>query len=690
MNLLRSGLAVGFVCAFAPSAVAQLSFVSNLPGTFVDISTTGAPLSLTDDAEVDIPTTVGNALFAAGTARVGSNGGVRFNGIGLGLAFGNLALPAAGAFSLTSQSLLPFWDDINTVSGTLGEIYWQETMGMLIVQWHDVSFFSASGQGTARFQIQVPSSGSTWARFVYADIMQARPNGGGSATIGYQAGLYGNTVQHSFNAAGAVTDGTVLSLVGTFSPPPPPPSNDECLAALPLALNAPTAFNSLTATNSVPGFSCATGSADIWYTYAATSGNTVIVDTCGSSFNTVLEVYTGTCAGLTSLRCNNDFCGTQSSVNFVGVPGTTYRIRVGGANSEVGMGTVIVSETPPPSLTIVDNIPGTWIDISGTGTPLGLADDAEVDITTTISNALFAAGTVRVGSNGGIRFDGAGQDLGITNGSLPNAGAFGLSGQSLLGFWDDLDSDSGLYGDIYYQDIQGRLIVQWQTVAFFNGSPTADTVTFQIQVPANAGSVMAQFLYQDVLQPRANGGGSATIGYQAGSPTHQNDFEWSFNIPGSVTNGDVLSVIVGAGGLGSPFCMTNPNTSGATAAISAAGTAVVASNDVTLVASSMPMNQFGFFLTSQSQGLVTNPGGSQGNLCLSGVIGRYVGPGFIKNSGANGTFDLRIDLNRTPAGSVLVSIAPGQTWNFQAWFRDNGPGGQPWSNFTNGVSILFQ
>ncbi|MEZ6017014.1 MAG: hypothetical protein R3F49_17985 [Planctomycetota bacterium] len=565
MTSIRTGLTAGLACALAPMAAAQLTIVSNLPGSFVDISGTGTPLSLADDGEADIATTIGNALFAAGTARVGSNGGVRFAGTDLELAFGNLNLPAAGAFGLTSQSLLPFWDDVNTVGGTLGEIYWQETMGMLIVQWDNIEFFNSPGLGTARFQVQVPATGTTWARFVYDDIMQVRANGGESATIGYQAGAWGNDVEFSFNTAGAVMDGTVLSLVGTFTPPPPPPA---------------------------------------------------------------------------------------------------------------------------PTLTIVDNLPGTWVDISTTGTPLSLADDAEVDISTTISNALFAAGVVRVGSNGGIRFDGTGQDLGVGNQTLPNAGAFGIDGQSLLGFWDDIDTESGLWGEIYWQETMGMLIVQWQATAFFNGSATADTVTFQIQVPSNAGAVMARFLYQDVSSVRADGGGSATIGYQAGSFANQNDVQWSFDTPGAVANGDVLSLVMGAGSVGAPYCTANANSTGAAGVIAGSGSATVASNDLTLEASSLPANAFGFFLTSATQAMTPNPGGSQGILCLGGLIGRYVGAGQIKNSGAAGEFSLLLNLNQIPTPNGFVSAMVGQTRSFQAWYRD-AINGVATSNFTNGLAVTF-
>lgn len=115
-------------------AAAQLTLVSNLPGTYVDISTSGTPLSLADDGETTIITTIGNALLPAGDVRVGSNGGARFRGTGQNLAYANAALPAFGAFSFESQALLPFWDDLNSGSGSLGEIYWQQLPGMLVIQ----------------------------------------------------------------------------------------------------------------------------------------------------------------------------------------------------------------------------------------------------------------------------------------------------------------------------------------------------------------------------------------------------------------------------------------------------------------------------------------------------------------------------------------------------------------------------
>ncbi len=155
-------------------------------------------------------------------------------------------------------------------------------------------------------------------------------------------------------------------------------------------------------------------------------------------------------------------------------------------------------------------------------------------------------------------------------------------------------------------------------------------------------------------------------------------------------HGGITYVLGSAGGIGTSYCgPAVANSTGNSASLTATGSTAVAQNDVTLVASSLPNNSFGFFLASRTQGLVNQPGGSQGVLCLGGSIGRYVGPGQIRNSGATGSFDLVLNLTQTPTPSGLVAIAAGQSWNFQAWYRD-AVGGVATSNFTDGRAISFQ
>ena len=127
------------------------------------------------------------------------------------------------------------------------------------------------------------------------------------------------------------------------------------------------------------------------------------------------------------------------------------------------------------------------------------------------------------------------------------------------------------------------------------------------------------------------------------------------------------------------------NSSGKSAVMDATGSNVVADNDLTLHALDLPTNKFGYFLVSETQGFVAQPPGSQGNLCLSGAIGRYAL--FVQNSGAAGEFSMQVDLTLLPK-PLNVPVLPGETWNWQAWFRDVNP--TQTSNFTDGLSITFQ
>jgi hypothetical protein len=524
---------------------ASLTITDCVPGAFVDISATGTPLNLSDDGSVDIVTTVGNILFPAGSARVGSNGAVGFAGAaGTALAFTNTSLPGATAFA-GAQALLPFWDDVNTVSGLNGNIFWQEIGNTLYVQWNNVDFFGG-GIDTATFQVQVHGSGPALAQFVYTDIEGARADGGASATVGYQPGpVAGPHVQYLFDAYDALKNGTVLTLMGAEQV--------------------------------------------VW--------------------------------------------------------------------------------TP--------DLPGAWIDISGSGAPLNLGDDDEVDIPTTVGNALVQAGVARVGSNGAIRFAGSNLALGFGNTALPSTNCFNQE-QALAPFWDDFNTVGGTVGNIYWQEIGNTLIVQWDNAGFFN---SADTATFQVQVHGN-GPVLAQYLYQDVSSVRAGNGNSATIGYQGGGI--RNTAQYSFNTA-SVSNGTVLSLVDARYKVGASYCTPVANSTGTTGQMLLLGSASLTRNNLRLRAQELPQNSFGFFLCSLANGAIPNAGGGVGTICLGGNIGRGVAGG-VYNSGGDGAFGGFADLNNLPQPAGSVAAVAGETWHFQAWHRDS-VGGTPTSNLTNGVQV---
>ncbi|MEM8710218.1 MAG: hypothetical protein AAGG01_04645, partial [Planctomycetota bacterium] len=130
------------------------------------------------------------------------------------------------------------------------------------------------------------------------------------------------------------------------------------------------------------------------------------------------------------------------------------------------------------------------------------------------------------------------------------------------------------------------------------------------------------------------------------------------------------------------------NVMNTTSTLSADGSPVVGLNGPSVACASLPVNVTGFFLTSQTQGLVTAVPGSVGTLCLGARIGRLVGAGGIQNSGAAGVFQLDVDLTVMPDPQLgFVAAQPGETWSFQAWHRDVLPMGGATSIFSSELSV---
>ena len=104
-----------------------------------------------------------------------------------------------------------------------------------------------------------------------------------------------------------------------------------------------------------------------------------------------------------------------------------------------------------------------------------------------------------------------------------------------------------------------------------------------------------------------------------------------------------------------------------------------------LVARQVPPNKLGLFIVSATAGNLPGAGGGQGTLCLGGQIARFGSQ--VMNSGNLGALRAGVDLEQLPP-PLGNAVQVGETWHFQAWFRDKNPGNT--SNFTDGVSVLFQ
>ncbi|MEO8609209.1 MAG: choice-of-anchor Q domain-containing protein [Chloroflexota bacterium] len=114
-----------------------------------------------------------------------------------------------------------------------------------------------------------------------------------------------------------------------------------------------------------PLTSCATTvGRSVWYTYTAADATRLRLQTTGTSFDTVIAIYTGSLGengkvdrtSLQEVACNNDDTSTTTSdMGFTPVPGTTYYIEVAG-NSDAGGSLLFeVDVFPSPNNDLVEN-----------------------------------------------------------------------------------------------------------------------------------------------------------------------------------------------------------------------------------------------------------------------------------------------------------------------------------------------
>ncbi|MEM9379620.1 MAG: hypothetical protein AAGB93_06675 [Planctomycetota bacterium] len=143
-------------------------------------------------------------------------------------------------------------------------------------------------------------------------------------------------------------------------------------------------------------------------------------------------------------------------------------------------------------------------------------------------------------------------------------------------------------------------------------------------------------------------------------------------------------------GVGTRYCDAAVNSTGVPGELVALGSARVADDDLRLRASELPPFSHGMFFVGRMSGWVPNIGGSQGAMCLSGPIDRYLGPGDFGSTGPSGAIELRVDLAAIPQQGGAVAGLPGDTWYFQCWYRDVDGAGAATTNFTNGVEVTLR
>lgn len=234
---------------------------------------------------------------------------------------------------------------------------------------------------------------------------------------------------------------------------------------------------------------------------------------------------------------------------------------------------------------------------------------------------------------------------------------------------------------LYESGFFSWMIPSGNTGEILFGLPAENVSLFLIDSNASVNSVLTVYDAKGAVMATFNGG---TGGFQnisvgsAANPVGRITLEHNGGSGFAVIDDFSYTAI---DGLGSTYCSPTPNTTGFPGFASATGSAVVADMDLTIYASSLPKNEFGFFLVAADPDAVPVAPLSVGILCLDEPIGRYMTS--IVNTGDRGMMHVDVDLMSLPL-TPSVAVLPGDTWRFQGWHRDGAT-----SNFTEPIAIDF-
>ena len=282
-------------------------------------------------------------------------------------------------------------------------------------------------------------------------------------------------------------------------------------------------------------------------------------------------------------------------------------------------------------------------------------------------------------------------DISVNNGSYP------LSSGSFEGGVMNVSPNIAAYVSgplgINLADIDvNNLSLSSRTIGTFAMSPGTGSFTATVEntilsgqliIDPLAGSTINQDLAGTVTSSQVTGNIYKTsTGMHFSIPLNINI---SGSDPGSGVSGSVSinGSIVGDFTAQSPniYCISAPN-SGAQSGgqIGYWGSTSVSNNDLTLVASGIPTNQFGIFYYGPNA--IQIPFGN-GYRCVGGGVYRMN----VLQSGATGFYQKDLDFYGAPPFGA-PEVDPGETWCFQCWFRDPPAGGSTF-NLTNAVSVDF-
>ncbi len=527
--------------------------------------------------------------------------------------------------------------------------------------------------------------------------------------------------------------------------------NDSCAQATVVTGLSQIAFDNASATTSgfVGGGNCGGFmQQDMFWQWTAPSTGDFAFDTFGSGFDTVLSVHQGIgcsaiCAG------SNDNAGMGSLESEVIVSGITqgdrFLIQVGSFHLYSGAGVINITQTSTPCAGLSED-PMEPNQTCAQGPTLSAGTYADLYVSATGDD--YFAVSLQPGEklNARILSDNPGDvDLELFDGQCDHMedDAFEVSVHNLesiprnyfirtyldtstnqmpCAVYDleiEIEADPCFpVGDDALEDndlcetaprmadgtYPGLFVKKWDKDVYYVCVPKDGTIQIDLLFDHAIGDI-DMFLMPIYSYPCAIG--QAGLHFTSSrSLSDDESITWTNNAPqeqacfievvvfedseGSCNQYDLVISGNGVCTLGTRFCdPANVNSTGVPARIVADGSLSVGDNELTLQAYELPIGQFGYFLASQAPGMVSNPGSSQGNLCLAGgsFIYRFNAPGQILQA-TGGSFSVGVNMNMFPGPQGAVAVQTGETWYYQCWYRDL-VGGTSTSNFTDAVRVGY-
>jgi hypothetical protein len=250
---------------------------------------------------------------------------------------------------------------------------------------------------------------------------------------------------------------------------------DICTAATAIGCGAVVTGNTALFTSDFAPF-CGTPNGvggGVWYRFAGT-GATVTASLCGSTYDTGIRIFSGTCATLPCVAGNGDFCGVQSQVTWPSVLATTYYILVHGFGPAAGPYTLSISCVAPPTPMCYAQVAIPYAPDPYAGTALTLSDDIHSGVINMGFGFCFNGSTYTqcvIASNNYITFNlaNAGTFSTYTTNALPSLTPASLQ-NAILNPWHDTYPPAG--GTISYQTLgvapNRRFVVSFLNVPMFS------------------------------------------------------------------------------------------------------------------------------------------------------------------------------------------------------------------------------